>query len=82
VIWGDLQRDERIKIPTLNLLGQFLMLFRHFEKYFDIPALAINTDEILISQFFLRLSRTKTDLAGTVSLSRRPHEQEGMVSKV
>lgn len=39
-----------VKVPALDFLRKLQVLFGHFEQHLDIPAFAVNTNNILIWQ--------------------------------
>ena len=42
--------DQGIEIPALNFLGQFQVLFCHFEKNLDVPAFAVDANDVVVGQ--------------------------------
>lgn len=71
--------DEGIEVPALTSFLQFQVLLGRVEEHFDVPAFAVNADNVFIgkgevsvskaSQSFLCLLRTKAILALRPSLS-------------
>jgi hypothetical protein len=53
--------DQAIIAPNLDLFDQFQVLFAHFEKYFDVPAFAVQPYYFnMILALFPSGNRTRT----------------------